>query len=69
MYARFLRPTFFLIDKARIDRALAAMVSSGRAAGVSLLVFKEGREAYFSMAGHADREAKRPMRRDTPSVQ
>jgi CubicO group peptidase (beta-lactamase class C family) len=58
-------PLTVSIDEARIDRALAAMVSSGRAAGVSVLVFKEGREAYFSTAGHADREAKRPMRRDT----
>ena len=53
------------IDKARIDRALAEMVASGRAAGVSALVWKDGREAYFGGAGLADREANRPMRRDT----
>lgn len=53
------------IDKARIDRALAAMVSSGRAVGVSGLVWQDGREVYFGTAGQADREAKRPMRRDT----
>jgi len=52
------------IDKARIDRALAQMVSSGRAVGVSALVWKDGREVYFGTSGQADREAKRPMRRD-----
>ncbi|WP_445191880.1 serine hydrolase domain-containing protein [Sphingomonas sp. Tas61C01] len=52
------------IDKARIDRALAAMISSGRAVGVSALVWKDGREVYFGTAGQADREAKRPMRRE-----
>lgn len=53
------------INKARIDRALADMVSSGRAAGVSALLWKDGREVYFGTAGQADREAGRPMRRNT----
>jgi len=52
------------IDKVRIDRALADMVSSGRAVGVSALIWKDGREVYSGTAGEADREAKRPMRRD-----
>ncbi|WP_294172135.1 serine hydrolase [uncultured Sphingomonas sp.] len=53
------------IDKARIDRTLAEMVSTGRVAGASALLWKNGREAYFGTAGHADREAGKPMRRDT----
>ena len=53
------------IDKARIDAALGAMIADGRAAGVSALIWQEGREVYFGTAGMADREAKRPMRRDT----
>ncbi len=53
------------IDKARIDRALVEMVSSGRAVGTSALVFKNGREVYFGTAGHADREAGTLVRRDT----
>lgn len=53
------------INKARIDRALAEMVSSGRVAGVSALLWKNGREAYFGKAGRADREAGRPMQRGT----
>jgi CubicO group peptidase (beta-lactamase class C family) len=57
--------TVVRIDKARIDRALAGMVADGRAAGASALVWKDGREVYFGTAGYADREAKRPMRRDT----
>jgi CubicO group peptidase (beta-lactamase class C family) len=55
----------FRIDKGRIDAALADMVSSGRASGVSALVWQNGREVYFGSTGLADREAKRPMRRDT----
>jgi CubicO group peptidase (beta-lactamase class C family) len=54
-----------LIDKARIERALAEMIASDRAAGASVLVWKDGKEAYFGTAGYADREAKKPMRRDT----
>ncbi|MEG3180343.1 serine hydrolase domain-containing protein [Sphingomonas sp. LT1P40] len=53
------------IDKARIDRMLADMVAKGRAAGVSTLVWKDGREVYFGAQGNADREGKRPFQRDT----
>jgi CubicO group peptidase (beta-lactamase class C family) len=53
------------IDGQRIDRALEEMVSSGRAAGVSALVWQDGRERFFGTAGYADREARRPMSRDT----
>ena len=41
------------------------MVASGRAAGTSALIWKDGKEVYFGTAGFADREAKRPFRRDT----
>jgi CubicO group peptidase (beta-lactamase class C family) len=52
------------LDAKRIGDALSAMVQDGRAAGASVLVWKDGREAYFGVAGHADREAARPMTRD-----
>jgi CubicO group peptidase (beta-lactamase class C family) len=55
----------FPVDKARIDAALADMVVSGRAAGVMAVVWKDGAERYFGTAGFADREAQRPMTRDT----
>ena len=55
----------FQISKTRIDRALAQMVASGRVAGASALVWRNGRDVYFGTAGYADREAKKPMRRDT----
>jgi CubicO group peptidase (beta-lactamase class C family) len=55
----------FHIDKARIDRALASMTSSGRTAGASLLVWQDGRERYFGASGFADRESGRRMSRDT----
>ncbi len=53
------------LDTKRIAGALSAMVDSGRAAGVSVLIWKDGREAYFGSAGFADREAGRKMTRDT----
>ena len=53
------------IDPARLDRALSGYVDSGKLPGVSALVYQDGREAYFGAFGHADREAGRPMARDT----
>jgi CubicO group peptidase (beta-lactamase class C family) len=53
------------LDPKRVEDVLASMVADGRAAGVSLLVWKDGREAYFGTAGFADREADRAMTRDT----
>ncbi|MCW3847460.1 beta-lactamase family protein [Sphingomonas sp. LB-2] len=55
----------FRIDTKRIDTSLAEMVSGGRAAGVSALVWQGGRERYYGQFGFADREAKRGMSRDT----
>ncbi|WP_240047403.1 serine hydrolase domain-containing protein [Sphingomonas panacisoli] len=40
-------------------------MTAGRAAGASALVWQGGAERYFGAAGFADREAKRPMQRDT----
>lgn len=54
-----------VLDHARIRRALEEMVAGGRAAGVSALVWQDGREVFFGQAGFADREAKRPMDRAT----
>jgi len=58
-------PSPLKIDKARIDEALQQMVSDGRAAGTSALVWKDGKEVYFGTAGYADREARKQFRRDT----
>ncbi|WP_297507598.1 serine hydrolase [uncultured Caulobacter sp.] len=58
-------PSPVRIDKTRIDAALKAMVDSGRAVGVSALVWQDGQARYFGAAGMADREAGKPMRRDT----
>lgn len=41
------------------------MVNNGRAAGALLIVWKGSGEAYFGSAGFADREACRPISRDT----
>jgi len=58
-------PSTFTIDRARIDAALRAMLTSGRVTGASALVWQHGTERYFGAVGEADREAHRPMRRDT----
>ena len=57
-------PPTLALNADRIGSTLSAIVSEGRAAGVSVLIWKDGREAYFGSAGHADREAKRAMTRD-----
>src|SRR5690606_1638904 len=54
-----------LVDPARIDAALRGFVERGELVGVSALVFEDGEEAFSGAYGMADREAERPMRRDT----
>src|SRR3954465_856604 len=51
--------------KARIDATLKSFVDSGKVAGVSALIFEKNKEVYFNAFGHADREAKIPMDRNT----
>lgn len=55
----------FTLNRRRIDAALRQMVAAGRATGVSALIWQRGAERYFGAVGDADREAKRPMQRDT----
>ncbi|TYT26944.1 beta-lactamase family protein [Luteimonas viscosa] len=54
-----------LVDAAHIDDVLGRFVKEGSAVGVSALVYERGQEAYFGAFGMADREAARPMARDT----
>lgn len=51
--------------KARLDSTLNALVSSGRIAGVSALIFEKNKEVYFNAFGYADREANKAMDRNT----
>jgi CubicO group peptidase (beta-lactamase class C family) len=53
------------VDAARITETLKGFVDKGSLVGVSALVTKDGKEAYFGAFGYADREAKKPMTRDT----
>jgi CubicO group peptidase (beta-lactamase class C family) len=53
------------VDKAKIDAALSSLVQSRALVGVSALVYEDGQEAYFGAFGQADREAGKPMTRDT----
>jgi CubicO group peptidase (beta-lactamase class C family) len=53
------------IDKVRIDDALRALIESKSLVGISALVYQDGHEAYFGAFGQSDREADKPMARDT----
>ncbi len=50
---------------ATLDSTLQAFVDSGNIAGVSALIFERDKEVYFNAFGHADREAKKRMDRNT----
>ena len=52
-------------DCGRIESFLDRMVAEGRTVGASALVWKHGAETCFETAGDADREASRPIKRDT----
>jgi CubicO group peptidase (beta-lactamase class C family) len=52
------------LDAKRMQETLEAMVKEQRAAGASLLIWKDGREAFYGSAGFADREAQKAMPRD-----
>ncbi|MBM1105551.1 beta-lactamase family protein [Aurantibacter crassamenti] len=49
----------------RINATLKGFVDSGNIAGVSALVYENGKEVYYNAFGYADRETKKPMDRNT----
>ena len=49
----------------RIDSTLKSFVDSGNIAGVSALIYEKDKEVYYNAFGYADREAKKPMARNT----
>lgn len=51
--------------KSRIDSILKGFVDSGNVAGVSALIYEKDQEVYFNAFGHSDREANKPMDRNT----
>jgi CubicO group peptidase (beta-lactamase class C family) len=51
--------------KKRIDATLKSFVESEKLVGVSALVFEKGKEVYYNAFGYADREANKPMDRNT----
>jgi len=53
------------LDASAITKTLRGFVDQGELVGVSALVTIDGKEAYFGAFGLADREANRPMTRDT----
>src|SRR3954471_15310276 len=53
------------VHRERVDAALKQLIDSHTLVGVSALVYEHGHEAYFGAFGLADREANKPMRRNT----
>jgi CubicO group peptidase (beta-lactamase class C family) len=53
------------LDAPKIARTLRGFIDRHALVGVSALVYVDGREAYFGAFGQADREAGKPMARDT----
>jgi CubicO group peptidase (beta-lactamase class C family) len=54
-----------LVDPAALSSTLSSFVESGALIGASALVYERGEEVFFGAYGLADREAQRPMQRDT----
>jgi CubicO group peptidase (beta-lactamase class C family) len=53
------------VDAPKIERTLRGFIDRHALVGVSALVYVDGREVYFGAFGQADREAGKPMTRDT----
>lgn len=51
--------------KARIDSVLQRFVATNNVAGVSALILEGGQEVYYNAFGFANKEAKKPMDRNT----
>jgi CubicO group peptidase (beta-lactamase class C family) len=51
--------------KSRIDGTLKSFIDSNKIAGVSALIFEKGKEVYYGAYGYADKEAAKPMDRNT----
>jgi CubicO group peptidase (beta-lactamase class C family) len=53
------------VDASKIEHTLRGFIDRHALVGVSALVYVDGRETYFGAFGQADREAGKPMARDT----
>src|SRR5688572_18802910 len=51
--------------KSRMDLMLRSFIDSNKTMGLSALVFEKGKEVYFNAVGFADKEANRPMDRNS----
>lgn len=51
--------------KLRLDATLKSLVDSGNIGGVSALIFERGEEVYYNAFGYMDKEAQKPMDRNT----
>lgn len=53
------------VDGARVTEVLRSFTDSGKLVGASALITQDNKDVYFGAFGDADREAHRPMARDT----
>jgi CubicO group peptidase (beta-lactamase class C family) len=51
--------------KTRIDSTLKSYIDQNKTIGVSALIYEKGKEVYYNAFGYADKEAKKPMDRNT----
>jgi len=54
-----------LVNAERVSGVLEGFVEQGELVGVSALIYEDGEEVFFGAYGMADRDAGRPMARDT----
>lgn len=54
-----------LVQAEKLNAVLKELVDAGQLIGASALVYEKGKEVYAGAFGLADREAQRPMQRDT----
>ncbi|MEI9946472.1 MAG: serine hydrolase domain-containing protein [Chitinophagaceae bacterium] len=58
-------PVINAAAKNRIDAMMKLYIDSSKTMGLSALIFEKGKEVYFNAAGYADKEANKPMARNT----
>ena len=51
--------------KSRINKMMQLYIDSSKTMGLSALIFEKGKEVYFNAVGYADKEANKPMNRNT----
>lgn len=54
-----------MVNEKKLHEIMKEAIDRSEVAGVNLLVYKDGQEIFYGEEGYADREAKKPLTRDT----